>query len=787
MRPNRDGRNSRQWILGLGLLILAIGIVPAWRNGEFVYRLSRGRKALQAQDFSDAIVQLERACRLRQAEAGARYLLAVAYRRSGQVDQVASHLDAAERLGWPESEVQLQRLLIRAQIGRFREVEQELRKYFDRGASDETALEVYEALAQGYWTDHDLSEAMRCLDFWIDWRPADVSPRLMKAEIFNNNEDELSAEREYRQVLDLNSRHGVAREALGRLLLKRGQVDEAVHQLRQCLDEGHDSIHLRVALAECEFRLGNAEVADRMLSQVDYAVLAPEEQAEVLKLMADIARFNRNHEQAVKLLEQALDIWPHNSGVHEILGQSYAAIGKRELAAQHLELCREINERGQRFRDLQRDVIKRPTDPEVRFRVGEVLLEQGFPEDAAGWWRSALRCDRYHQASHESLGNYHAERGDVELTKQHRRSAQLAAEVTFRRAWAAFLAGDLETVTQGQRLLAPYEERRAHADLLQAGLLAKEQKHAEAIELLARPLADPGLRSLAVLVQAECMIGQGQLSQAEPLLLEVLTQHPDEINATRWLAVLYYDLGAIDQAEFYLQRVSELDPTDYRVHRLLGLMYKDYEKYADAVVHYRESIRRNPVQPTREEVLVELAECLIKLLKHDEALEVLQQCQASLEQQALRAECLFHTGQHELAVKIAEQICIDQPKHLQAMVLLSDAAMLDRNYVRAAELLREAISESPFDHAAHHKLARALSHLEDRADEAAQVTRRAEELKAEWQRFSEMHKHATAHPHDIEVRRELAVQAEKLGRDDLAEVWRRAVRGLQRVETEKEQ
>lgn len=783
MWPHRDGRNSRQWILGLGLLILVIGSVPAWRNGEFAYRLSRGRQSLARQEFANAIVQLERACWLRRTAAGSEYLLAVAYRRSGQVDRVATHLDAAERLGWPASEVQLQRLLVRAQIGRFREVEQELRKYFDAETNDETALEVYEALAQGYWTDHDLSEAMRCLDFWIDWRPVDVTPRLMKAEIFNNNDDEVSAEREYRRVLDLVPGHGPAREALGRLLLKRGQVDEAVLQFRQCLRQRHDSIHLQVAFAECEYRLGNAAEADQMLSKLDYGELVPEEQAEVLKLMADIARYNRDHAKAVKLLEQALEIWPHNSGVHEILGQSYAAIGSRELAAEHLEQCRQINERGQRFHDLQRDVTRRPTDPEPRYLVGRVLQEQGFPVDAAGWWRSALRCDRYHQASHQALADYHAERGDVDLAGQHRRSAQLAAEVTFRRAWEGLLAGDLAVAKRGQQLLAPYEERAAYTDLLQAGIMAKEQKHKEAMELLSRPLADPGLHSLAVIVQAECLIGQGRLSQAEPLLLKTLQQHPEDLNATRWLAVLYYDLGAIDEADFYLNRVSELDQDDYRAHRLLGLMYKDYEKYADAVVHYRESIRRNPMQPSREEVLLELADCLIQLLKHDEALEVLEQCQPSLDQMALRAECLFHTGQHELAVQLAEQIRVEQPKHLEALVLLSDAAMLERNYSDAAELLREATSEFPFDHVSHHKLARALSHLDEGADEVAKVTGRAEELKAAWLRFSELHKEATAHPHDIAVRQELAVQAESLGRSDLAAVWRRAVSGLQSTET----
>lgn len=767
----------------VGLAVLIVGGWPAWRNLTFSYHWAEAQRALDTREFSSAISHLEQARRIRPSDSTAALQLAMAYRRGGLLDRVESQLGAAQTLGCAQRDVQLQRLLLRAQIGRFREVEPELRSYFEEGVDDKSAFEIYEALALGYWADHDLNEAMRCLKYWSEWRPADSEPRLMKAEIFNAHNDPVSAEKEYRGVLDFDPQNAVARAALGKLLIKRGQIEEAEKHLQLCQSQGHDTVPIRIALAECDYRLGRAEVADQRLAAVDYQILEPEGQAEALKLMADIARFRRDHQKAVRLLENALQIWPHNSGIHETLGQVYAAVGKVELAEKHLELSREINKRGQRFHDLQREVTKRPQDPEVRFQVGDVLRQQGFPDDGASWWRSALRCDRYHQASHEALTKYHAERGDTDLASQHKRSAQLSVEVTFRRAWAALQANDLEAAGRGRALLELYPDKAVQVELLKAGLLAREKKFAEAAPLLKRPLEDTVLRLLARGIQGEILIGEGKLLEAEPILQAVVSENPNDVNTVRWLAVLYYDLGAVEQADLYLKRVAELDPGDYRAHRLLGLIHKDYEKYSEAVAFYRESLQRNPQQPPREEVLLELAECLIKLRKHSDALIVLQQAQPSPSRQVMGAECQFHLGHRDEAVQTAQAVLDQDPQNLAALVLLSDVAMVERNYSRAVELLRKVVADNPFDYVAHHKLSQALSHEESGGAAARQLATRAEELKQAWQHFSQLNKEAMRKPYDAAVRRELAQQADSLGRADLAQVWRQAAEMLEPVQT----
>ena len=68
-------------------------------------------------------------------------------------------------------------LLLKAQVGRFNEVEAELKQLFQTELDDHAALEVYEALAYGYWGNHQVKDAMQCLDYWIKWRPHDADAR----------------------------------------------------------------------------------------------------------------------------------------------------------------------------------------------------------------------------------------------------------------------------------------------------------------------------------------------------------------------------------------------------------------------------------------------------------------------------------------------------------------------------------------------------------------------------------------------------------------------------------
>ena len=58
----------------------------------------------------------------------------------------------------------------------------------------------------------------------------------------------------------------------------------------------------------------------------------------------------------------------------------------------------------------------------------------------------------------------------------------------------------------------------------------------------------------------------------------------------------------------HLRQVAEIDTSDPRPVRLLALINKDYARNRDALADYKESFRRDPNQPGRDEVLLEMAD-----------------------------------------------------------------------------------------------------------------------------------------------------------------------------------
>jgi tetratricopeptide (TPR) repeat protein len=200
---------------------------------------------------------------------------------------------------------------------------------------------------------------------------------------------------------------------------------------------------------------------------------------------------------------------------------------------------------------------------------------------------------------------------------------------------------------------------------------------------------------------------------AEHLLKEVLQANPDAIEAHRWLATIYYDLGAANEAVEHLLQVGKLDPSDHHPFRLLGLMNKDYEIFDRAVVFYKEALHRKKDMPDREEVLLELADCYIRLHDYASAKETLDQAGPSADRDAMTAEYLFNMGKTEEAVARIEEVLQADPNHLRALQLRGEAHLVAQENQQAAELYKRAVDLNPFDYEVRRKYATALQRAGD--------------------------------------------------------------------------
>jgi tetratricopeptide (TPR) repeat protein len=315
------------------------------------------------------------------------------------------------------------------------------------------------------------------------------------------------------------------------------------------------------------------------------------------------------------------------------------------------------------------------------------------------------------------------------------------------------------------------------ARLLRGEALYRQRRYADAVAELNQVRDEGDLRLRAALLQGRCFLRLNLLRQAHLVFSFVVDQQPDNADAHRGLAALYYDLGNLNRAVSHLKQVARLVPDDGRPYRLIGLIDKDLAQNADAVAAYREALVRELNPSVREEVRLELAAVRIKQLDYQAALEVLDRSgpdsRVSARAMGLRAECLWGLSRADEARTLLDRVLRHDDSDGYFLRLRGQMYLSDGQPEQAAALLEKAVALVPHDDLSRYQLALAYTRL-NRTKDAAEQQERVKEIRGRLELLTRLSKEAMDSPWDAEVRLRLAEVCEQMGRSDLAEMWRRA-------------
>jgi tetratricopeptide (TPR) repeat protein len=368
--------------------------------------------------------------------------------------------------------------------------------------------------------------------------------------------------------------------------------------------------------------------------------------------------------------------------------------------------------------------------------------------------------------------------------------ASTRPEARLRRGQEAARRGDYDRAEELADLLQA-DGHPDHAHLLRAECLFR-QAHPERdlgessapSPLLERALAelsqvqDTGdLGFDAAALAGQCLLYTNALRDAEHAFRLVLAKRPNDADAHRGLAALYYDQGALGKAIEQLDHVARLDPEDGRPHRFMGMIYKDLGEGDDAIACYREALRRKLKGRVAQEVRVELATLLVRAAAYDEAREVLNGCDAEMaataEARTLRAECLWGGGDAAAARALLDRLLTEAPDGVPPLVLLARIHVAAGEDGEAASLLERAVAIDPGSSEAHYQLALAYRRL-GRARDGAEQQQTADQITADLKEMARLNSEANDRPWDAEVRRRLAALCEKRGKPQEAAMWLRS-------------
>ncbi len=345
-----------------------------------------------------------------------------------------------------------------------------------------------------------------------------------------------------------------------------------------------------------------------------------------------------------------------------------------------------------------------------------------------------------------------------------------AADRSFKRALAALDARQFELVQRELARLDGIAGFEPHRHFLRGTVLLAGGQCFAALEEFGRCVDHPELRVRTLILSGQALYRVKRFRDAVGLLVQALEADPQAADAYACLAAAYDDLGLLNEAFQAWSRLAELRPDDFYPHRMMGLRCKDFERWESAVPMYQEALQRQPPQPDRNEILLEMAECQIRLQRWEEALGTLAQCFPSPQRWTKEAECHLSAGRLDEAQQLLDRSLQHSPVDLSALLLAGTLALQQGKGEAAVAAWQRAAIAYPREYVVHYKLSQAFRRLGKEA-EAKRHADLAEELRQVRLEFSQLHATAAAEPDNADVRCRLGVLAKQLDRSDLARGW----------------
>jgi tetratricopeptide (TPR) repeat protein len=354
----------------------------------------------------------------------------------------------------------------------------------------------------------------------------------------------------------------------------------------------------------------------------------------------------------------------------------------------------------------------------------------------------------------------------------------------FQTGLEAVQRGDWKTVRLCVHRLLQDDEHRANAAVLQAYEQLAFGQSEEAFVTFSQATTDPDTRELAYHEAATILYEAGQFSRTILMCRQVLAWNSARTDSQRLLAAAYYDIGAMVSAINTLKVVAEQQPNDHRPHYMEASILHDFERFEDAALAYGEAAKRVPQDaPARDEILVGWGECLVRLRRHAEAIEVMEPASSGPAADAQRAVALFALRQPDAALNAARSALTRRPHLPEAVAVAAQCYGHNGDVKRGIALLQDAADFHPHELELHLRLADMLG-ADGQVDAALEHRTIAATISAYRRDFSHKQQALVHNDEDANLRFEIAQLAEQLGKIEIARSWLHAAVGMASVTDE---
>jgi len=433
VRPRRRHR-----LLWTGGLLLAAVVIAYFSGGITKLLHLRVAHQLKQRDYEAAGDTLDWVRNLRCANAETAFWDARLKRKLLRITEVPPLLSEAAQRGFDRERLRREALLLQAQTGRITPIIRELDELVSDPRDD--GSEICEAYVNGALIAGETQLALTILPVWKAEFPRDPHPHYAHGRWLEYQSKFDDAEGELRAAVELDSRHWPAQYALGRLLLERSRIEEALthfdaavpmrdnaaplFQRAKCLralsrlDEAHAILKDLVARPADDVRRSFTRVGE------------PQRGLPIQQELGTLESALRNDAEALRWLDMVLADDPKNLDARYARAMALRGLGRTDEADREFADVKRIRALLSEVDKLADEVQKHPGEPMVaeRCRIGELFIQNENGRRGEFWLRDALNHDPHYAPAHALLADYYAalakrDPAYAPLAEEHRNAA----------------------------------------------------------------------------------------------------------------------------------------------------------------------------------------------------------------------------------------------------------------------------------------------------------------------------------------------------------------------------
>jgi tetratricopeptide (TPR) repeat protein len=392
----------RFWAISGLVALIAAGVALSVPHLWAWYHLRAAREELRRYHNPQAIVHLKACLQVWPNDAEVCLLVARSARRARVYNDAEHYLEKYQQLKGCDDALTFEQLLLSAE----RNVDsvEELCWHYVEQDHPEKSL-IMEALARGYLRQYQLPKARLCLEHWLEIEPDNVQALCLDGQLHLDYEKARAAAVEsYRRAVQVDPESEDARLGLTAALLESKLYTEAVEQLDHLLQRHPNNLRVRLELAQCRSKMGDAAEALRL---VEHVLAQQSDYAPALALRGRLALDSGQSEEAESWLRQAIARNPNDHDARVNLIRCLRQNDKEEEAEQQQRHLDQREADVKRFNEIiTRELPQRPRDPALHCDLGKLLLRGGHREEGLRWLQSALRLDAGYAPARQALAEH---------------------------------------------------------------------------------------------------------------------------------------------------------------------------------------------------------------------------------------------------------------------------------------------------------------------------------------------------------------------------------------------